>query len=100
MVTRNLDEIDKEGRWENDIDLVEHLIHDVLNQTEVEVISATRIPKTKADDRNRIVVVTLNKKKKKRRKVLKVAKNLREKEEWKRVHQCGPDEKRAGDGRR
>ena len=58
---------------ENDKDLVEHLIHDVLDltevevdltevevdQTEVEVILATRIPETKADDRKRVMIVAL-----------------------------------------
>ena len=76
MVIRNLDEIDEEGRWENDKDLVEHLINDV------EVILATRIPETKADDRNRIMIVALGKQSI-RGKVLRVANKLREKEEWK-----------------
>ena len=60
MVIRNLDEIDEEGRWENDVNLVEHLIHNVLDQTEVDVISAARIPEAKADDRNIMMVVALS----------------------------------------
>ena len=60
VVIRNLNEIDEEDRWENNKDLAEHLIHDVLDLTEVEVISATRIPETKADDRNRMMIVALS----------------------------------------
>ncbi|KAI0239555.1 hypothetical protein LSAT2_009718, partial [Lamellibrachia satsuma] len=115
----NLDEIDEEGRWENDKDLLDHLIRDVLDLTEVEVdltevevdltevevdltevevdltevevdltevevVSATRILETKADDRNRMMIVALSNRSM-RGKVLRVAKNLREKEVWKHV---------------
>ena len=68
--------------------LIYHLIHGVLDLTEVEVISATRIPETKADDRNRMMIVSLSNGSM-RGKVLslrlRVAKKLREKEEWKHV---------------
>ena len=60
LVMRNLDEIVEEGRWENNTNLVEHLIHNVLDQTKVDVISAARIPEAKADDMNIMMVVALS----------------------------------------
>ena len=63
---------------------MEHLIHDVMDLTEVEVMSATRIPERKADDKNILMIVALSNRSM-RWKVLRVAKNLREKGEWRHL---------------
>ena len=64
----------------------QHLIHDVLDLTEVEVISATRIPETKADDTSRMMIVALSNRSMRGRVLNRVTKKLQEKEEWKCLH--------------
>ena len=59
VIIRHLEEIDEEGRWKDDKELVEHLVHNVLGQKYVEVISTGRVPENRIDCRNRLVVVTL-----------------------------------------
>ena len=54
---------------------MEHLNHDVMDLTEVEVMSATRILETKAYDKNILMIVALSNRSM-RWKVLRVAKNL------------------------
>ena len=58
---------------------MEHLIHNVLDQTKVDVISAARIPEAKADDMNIMMVDALSNCI--LGGLLRVAYNLREKEE-------------------
>ena len=46
-IIRNLEEIDEGGRWNDDKELVEHLVHNVLGQKDVEVISTGRVPENR-----------------------------------------------------
>jgi hypothetical protein len=92
VIMRNLEEIEEGGRW-NDDKLVEHLVHNVLGQKDVEVISTGRVPENKIDGRNRLVVVTLRTRTMKV-KVLKVAKSLRSKDQWKQVYISADETKR------
>ena len=85
VIIRNLEEIKEGGRWKDDKELVEHLVHNVLGQKDVEVVSTGRVPENKIDGRNRLVVVTLGTRTMKV-KVLRVAKSLRSKDQWKQVY--------------
>ena len=96
VIIRNLEEIDEEGRWNDDKELVEHLMHNVLGQKDVEVISTGRVPKNRIDGRNRLVVVTLGTRNMKL-KVLRVAKSLRSKDQWKQVYISPYETKRERD---
>ena len=67
--------------WKDGEELVEYLVHNVLEQKEVELVSVTRVPEMKTEDRNRLMGVTLRNRNMKM-KVLRVAANLRSKDEW------------------
>ena len=70
---------DEDGGWKDDRELLEHLVHNVLEQKEVEEVSVTRVPDM--EDRNILTVVTLGNSNMKM-KVLRVTNNLRDKDEW------------------
>ena len=93
VIIRNLEEIEEGGRWKDDKELVEHLVHNVLGQKGVEVVSTGRVPENKIDGRNRLVVVTLGTRTMKV-KVLRVAKSLRSKDQWKQVYISADETKR------
>jgi hypothetical protein len=93
VIIRNLEEIEEGGRWKDDKELVEHLVHNVLGQKDVEVVSTGRVPENKIDGRNRLVVVTLGTRTMKV-KVLRVAKSLRSKDQWKQVYISADETKR------
>ena len=59
VIIRNLEEIEEGGRWKDDKELVEHFVHNVLGEKDVEVISTGRVTENRIDGRNRLVVVTL-----------------------------------------
>jgi len=93
VIIRNLEEIEEGGRWNDDKELVEHLVHNVLGQKDVEVVSTGRVPENRIDGRNRLVVVTLGTRTMKV-KVLRVAKSLRSNDQWKQVYINADETKR------
>ena len=93
VIIRNLEEIEEGGRWKDNKELVEHLVHNFLGQKDVEVISTGRVPENRIDGRNRLVVVTLVTRTMKV-KVLRVAKSLRSKDQWKQVYINADETKR------
>ena len=93
VIIRNLEEIEEGGCWNDDKELVEHLVHNVLGQKDVDVISTGRVPENKIDGRNRLVVVTLGTRTMKV-KLLRVAKSLRSKDQWKQVYISADETKR------
>ena len=93
VIIKNLEEIEEGGRRKDDKELVEHLVHNVLGQNDVEVVSTGRVPENKIDGRNRLVVVTLGTRTMKV-KVLRVAKSLQSKDQWKQVYISEDETKR------
>ena len=94
VIIRNLEEeIDEGGRWNDGKELVKHLLHNVLGQKDVEVISTGRVPENRIDGRNRLIVLTLGTRNMKV-KVLRVAKCLRSKDQWKPVYINADETKR------
>ena len=95
VIIRNLEEIEEGGRWKDEKELVEHLVHNVLGQKYVEVIltGSGRVPENRIGGRNRLVVVTLGTRTMKI-KMLRVAKSLRSKDQWKQVYISADETKR------
>ena len=79
-----------EGRkWSNESELVNHILQNVLENENIEVTATKRVPNTRREGQNRMIIVTLRNKQM-RDQVLRSAKNLRRIPEWDGVY-IGPD---------
>ena len=82
------DDEDEHNAWTT-VRIVENIVQTVLGHADVKVVSAKRVPDKKTPGKNRAIVATLGNRNMKD-KVLRVAKQLRDKQGWRDVY-IGPD---------